>query len=235
MEVLAVITARGGSKSIPGKNAIEFLGRPLITWSVEAALKSQRISRIITTTDDETIARIAAEAGSEIPFMRPVEYAQDDTPDLPVFVHALQWLLDSEQYRPDIVVHLRPTTPLRPEGLIDEGIDRLAADPKADSIRAVCKPMNNPFKMWRLKNDGAMTPLFDSGILEPYNRPRQELPEAYWQTGTFDAFRPECLLEKGSMTGDRILPLIIDSNLAVDIDDDLSLRHAEQVCRRFGY
>jgi CMP-N-acetylneuraminic acid synthetase len=234
MNVLAVVTARGGSKSIPGKNIISFLGKPLIAWSVEAALSSSRVNRVITTTDDEAIAEAARTAGSEIPFMRPAELAQDETLDLPVFEHALRWLVEHEGYEPDIVVHLRPTTPLRPDGLVDQGIDLLASDVRADSVRAVCKPMNNPFKMWKFLDDGSMSALFESGIDEPYNQPRQGLPDAYWQTGTFDAFRPSCVLEKHSMTGDRILPLLIDTDLAVDIDDELSLRHAEEVCRRHG-
>jgi CMP-N-acetylneuraminic acid synthetase len=234
MEVLAVITARGGSKSIPGKNIIPFLGKPLIAWSVEAALAAESVTRVITTTDNAQIAAAAKAAGSEIPFIRPAELAQDETPDLPVFEHVLNWLLENESYSPDIVVHLRPTTPLRPPGLIDKGVRLLADDPAADSVRAVCKPMNNPFKMWRISADGSMRALQDCGIPEPYNQPRQKLPDAYWQTGTFDAFRPACILRKRSMTGERILPLVIDTGMAVDIDDDLSLRHAEQVCVRHG-
>jgi CMP-N-acetylneuraminic acid synthetase len=234
LEVLAVVTARGGSMSIPSKNIIPFLGKPLIAWSVESALAADSVTRVITTTDSQAIADAARAAGSEIPFTRPAALAQNDTLDLPVFEHALSWLANSEQYKPDIVVHLRPTTPLRPAGLIDEGVRLLAADPRADSIRAVCKPMNNPFKMWRIGDDGAMRPLVPLEIAEPYNLPRQMLPDAYWQTGTLDAFRPATVLEKRSMTGDRILPLIIDTGLAVDIDDELSLRHAEQVCIRYG-
>jgi CMP-N-acetylneuraminic acid synthetase len=234
MEILAVITARGGSKSIPGKNIISFLGKPLIAWSVEAALAAESVTRVITTTDHEQIAAAARAAGSEIPFMRPAELAQDDTADLPVFEHVLNWLAAHESYVPDVVVHLRPTTPLRPHGLIDRGVRLLLDDAGADSVRAVCKPMNNPFKMWRIAADSSMQALIDCGIPEPYNQPRQKLPEAYWQTGTFDAFRPACVLQKRSMTGERILPLVIDTGLAVDIDDDLSLRHAEQVCLRHG-
>ena len=173
MDVLAIITARGGSKSIPNKNIIPFLGRPLINWSVESALDSKLITRIITSTDDPDIADAAKKAGSEIPFIRPAKYAQDDTLDLPVFEHALKWLQEAESYSPKIVVHLRPTTPLRPKGLIDEGINLLINDPNADSVRAVCKPANNPFKMWKIQNDGAMVPLFESGIHEQYNQPRQ--------------------------------------------------------------
>lgn len=233
MNILALVTARGGSKGLPGKNTRPFLGKPLINWSIEAALESTFVTRVVTTTDSEEIAAAARDAGSETPFLRPAELAQDDTPDLPVFDHALAWLATEEGYRPDIILHLRPTTPLRPPGLIDEGLRRLAADESADSVRAVCSPHNNPFKMWTIAEDDALRPLVDIGIPEPYNQPRQSLPAAYWQTGTFDACRADCILAKRSMTGDRILPLVIDPKLAVDIDDEFSFVFAELAFRRF--
>jgi N-acylneuraminate cytidylyltransferase len=109
----------------------------------------------------------------------------------------------------------------------------LAADPAADSLRAVTVPANNPFKMWRISG-GVLVPLVDSGIPEQYNQPRQALPPAYWQTGTLDVMRPATVLELHSMTGRRILPMVIDPELAVDIDDPVSLALAEDRCRRFG-
>lgn len=231
--VLAVVTARGGSKGLPGKNILPFLGKPLISWSIESSLEAKLVNRVIVTTDSEEIAAIARASGAEVPFLRPSMLAQDETPDLPVFDHVLDWLDREEGYRPSILVHMRPTTPLRPAGLIDEGLRRLIADSHADSIRAVCRPHNNPFKMWRIAGDGAMQPLIDVGITEPYNQPRQVLPAAYWQTGTFDACRTSCILEKRSMTGDRILALEIDPQLAVDIDDEFSFMLAELAVQRF--
>jgi CMP-N-acetylneuraminic acid synthetase len=234
MEVLALVTARGGSKGIPGKNLVQFLGRPLIAWSISAAQEAKTVTRIVATTDDQDIAAVAKEWGAEIPFLRPAELAQDDTPDLPVFVHALNWLSETEDYHPDLVVHLRPTTPLRPAGLIDEAVESLAASENADAIRSVCVPPNNPFKMWRTDASAFMRPLFDSGIEEAYNQPRQKLPVHYWQTGMIDVTRPATILEQGSMTGRNILPLIIEAKMAVDIDDELSLAYAETVCRQYG-
>ena len=219
-EVLAVIPARGGSKGIPRKNVVELLGRPLLWWSVRAAL-------------DADIAALGEKAGAEVPFMRPAELAGDDVLDLPVFEHVLRTLADTEGYRPDLVVHLRPTSPLRPPGLVDEGVRTLAADPAADSLRAVTPPANNPFKMWRIEG-GVLVPLVDSGIHEQYNQPRQALPAAYWQTGTLDVMRAGTILDLHSMTGRRILPMVIDPELAVDIDDPLSLAVAEDRCRRHG-
>jgi N-acylneuraminate cytidylyltransferase len=233
-EILSLITARGGSKGIPHKNIVPFLGRPLIEWSILAAQASETVTRIVTSTDDAEIAAIARAAGAETPFLRPTALAQDDTLDLPVFVHALGWLADQENYRPDLVVHLRPTSPLRPPGLLDDGVRKLAADPKADSLRAVSLPANNPYKMWLLDDASPyMHALVQTDIREPYNQPRQTLPVAYWQIGVLDVIRPATILEKGSMTGDRILPMIVDPSLAVDIDDPASLAQAEANCRRW--
>jgi N-acylneuraminate cytidylyltransferase len=235
MEILALITARGGSKGIPRKNIVPFLGRPLIAWSVEAALRARSVTRIVASTDDADIAEAARSAGAEMPFLRPHSLAADDTPDLPVFRHALDWLSEHEDYHPALVIHLRPTSPLRPDGLIDEGVRRLAADPVADSLRAVCVPVNNPFKMWMLDESSPyMRPLVQTDIPEPYNQPRQALPAAYWQIGLLDVIRPATILEKGSMTGKHILPLIVDPALAVDIDDPASLERAEATCHAHG-
>ncbi len=233
MEVLAIVPARGGSKGIPRKNLVTLLGRPLLWWSVRAALDAETVTRTIVSTDDAEIADAAAAAGAEVPFLRPAELAGDTVLDLPVFEHTLRTLATAEGYAPDLVVHLRPTSPLRPPGLVDEGVRALAADPAADSLRAVTPPANNPFKMWRIV-DGVLVPLVETDIHEQYNQPRQALPAAYWQTGTLDVMRAATVLDLGSMTGRRILPLVIDPDLAVDIDDPLSLALAEDRCRRYG-
>jgi N-acylneuraminate cytidylyltransferase len=230
LEVLAIVPARGGSKGLPRKNLVDFLGRPLVTWSIEAGLRSRLVNRVVVSTDDDEIADCALQAGAEVPFRRPAEFASDDATDLPVFAHALEWHAREEGYVPELVVQLRPTSPVRPPGLVDEGIERLTADPDADSLRVVCEPANNPFKMWRL-GERYLEPLVDSGITEQYNRPRQELPKVYWQIGTLDVIRTATITQMQSMSGRRILPMIVDSTIAVDIDDARSLAHAESVAR----
>ena len=231
--MLALIPARGGSKGLPRKNLVDFLGHPLLWWSVDAGCRAQHVARVVVSTDDDEIAACAREAGAEVPFRRPAELAGDRVTDLPVFEHALDWLADEEGYEPDLVVQLRPTSPLRPDGLVDEGIERLAADPEADSLRAVCEPANNPFKMWRLEGT-YLTPLVELDVPEPYNQPRQALPRAYWQIGTLDVIRRRTITEDHSMSGRNILPMILPPSLAVDIDDERSLRHAEQAARDLG-
>ena len=153
--------------------------------------------------------------------------------DLPVFQHALEWFRTNEGYVPDIVVQLRPTSPLRPAGLVDEAVDLLLSDGAADSLRVVTEPANNPYKMWRIE-EGVLTPLVDSGIPEQYNQPRQALPTAYWQIGTLDVIRTPTITELGSMSGRRILPLVVGPELAEDIDDERSFRAAEEAARRLG-
>jgi len=221
-EILALIPARGGSKGIPRKNIRDFAGYPLITWSIAAGLKSELVRRVIVSTDDDEIAAVAREFGAETPFLRPAEFAQDNTLDLPVFEHALAWLKEHEGYLPDVVVQLRPTSPIRPRGLVDDAIRILLANEDADCVRGVVPAGQNPHKMWRLPDgeNGPMKNLLDvEGMAEPYNAPRQSLPPVYWQTGHIDAIRTSSILEKKSLTGDIIYPLVIDSRFTVDIDN----------------
>jgi len=134
-EVLAVIPARGGSKSIPRKNIEPFGGHPLLAYSIAAGLQARSVSRVIVSTEDPEIAERAVQYGAEIPFLRPTELAQDDTPDLPVFRHALGWLAEHESYHPGIVVQLRPTSPVRPRNCVDRAVEILVNSPEADSVR----------------------------------------------------------------------------------------------------
>ena len=219
MEVLVLIPARGGSKGIPRKNVRDFAGAPLIAYSIVAGLQAELVTRVIVSTDDEEIAETARAWGAEVPFMRPSEFAQDDTTDLPVFEHALQWLRENEGYQPDIVVQLRPTSPVRPVGLVDDAINTLIQHPEADCVRGVVASGQNPFKMWRISSSGQLEPLLKvAGLGEPYNAPRQALPDTFWQTGHIDAIRTSTILNKHSLTGEVIFPLIIDPLYTVDID-----------------
>ena len=233
-EVLALIPARGGSKSIPRKNIRLFAGHPLIAYSIAAGLQAERVTRVIVSTDDEEIAAIARQYGAETPFLRPAEYSQDHTADLPVFQHALHWLAEQQNYQPKIVVQLRPTSPLRRVAHINQAVSSLLEHPEADAIRTVCVPFQNPFKMWRIEADGFMRPLIENlglgqKISEPYNMPRQGLPDVFWQTGYVDAAWTATLMEKQSMTGDKILPLVIDPEDWIDIDSPDDWRRAERL------
>jgi N-acylneuraminate cytidylyltransferase len=234
LNVLALIPARGGSKSIPRKNVREFAGHPLIAYSIAAGLQAKLVNRVIVSTDDKEIAAVAQQYQAETPFLRPADLAQDNTPDLPVFQHALDWLAEHEGYSPDVVVQLRPTSPVRPIDCVDRAVQLLCDHPKADSVRGVVPSGQNPHKMWRITPQGPMIPLLQvPGIAEPYNAPRQILPQTYWQTGHIDAIRVSCIRQKHSLTGEVILPLILESQYTVDIDTLNDWQRAEWLVR-FG-
>jgi YrbI family 3-deoxy-D-manno-octulosonate 8-phosphate phosphatase len=219
-QILALIPARGGSKGIPRKNIRSFAGYPLIAWSIAAGLQTHAVNRVIVSTDDDEIAAVAREYGAETPFMRPHELAQDRTNDLPVFEHALKWLEDIESYKPDIVIQLRPTSPIRPRDCVEAAIKILVENPEADCVRGVVPAGQNPHKMWRFNGyDKPMKPLLEvESISEPYNAPRQILPSVYWQTGHIDAIRTATITRKHSLTGSMVYPLVIDQHYTVDID-----------------
>ena len=164
-----------------------------------------------------------------MPFLRPAAYAADDSLDLEVFSHALEWLKENENYSPDLVVQLRPTSPIRCLTDIEKCIERLAENPEADSLRIVTPAFHTPYKMWRLSQDGqSMKPLLTvADIAEPYNQPRQSLPTVYWQIGMLDVIRPQVILEQKSMSGRVILPYEVAQDCAIDIDDMASFQRAE--------
>ena len=227
VQTLAIIPARGGSKSIPDKNIVELAGKPLIAHSIITALETPSINRVLVTTDSDKIREISVNYNAEAPFVRPASLAKDDTPDLPVFIHCLNWILEKEDYTPDLIVHLRPTTPFRNPIIIEACIQKLLADPNADSIRGITPCREHPYKMWA--DPGMSTylePIIKSSISEPYNQPRQELPKSYYQPGYVDVIRTSTITNLNSMTGKNILGHIINQENILDIDDFQSLLFA---------
>jgi YrbI family 3-deoxy-D-manno-octulosonate 8-phosphate phosphatase len=235
-EVLAIIPARGGSKGIPRKNIRPFAGYPLIAYSIEAGLRAETVTRVIVSTDDEEIASVAREYGAEAPFLRPAEFARDDSTDLPVFTQALDWLKIHEGYEPEIMVQLRPTSPFRPLDCVDNAVRKLIDHPEADSVRGVVSAGQNPHKMWILDGDEKpMRPLLKvPGLAEPYNAPRQALPPVHWQTGHVDAIRVSTIYQKKSLSGEIILPLVLDWRYTVDIDTPFDWKRYEYLVLNSG-
>jgi CMP-N,N'-diacetyllegionaminic acid synthase len=226
-ETIAIIPARGGSKGIPRKNIARLAGKPLVTYSIEYSLNCPLISRTIVSTDDSEIADVARRCGAEVPFLRPSELALDDTPDYPVFAHALEWLRKNEGYTPELVVHLRPTSPLRPPGLIEKAVAMMTQNAEADCLRTVYETPITPYKMWRLEGK-YLKPFVQLEGKESYNMPRQDLPEVFWHNGVLDLIRAATILEKHSVSGTKILPLLMDDSfLTVDIDKPFDLIVAE--------
>ena len=212
--ILALIPARGGSKGIPGKNIMEIAGKPLIAYSILQAIKSKHIDRIIVSTDDKEIANISKKWGAEVPFLRPPEFAQDMSPDIEVFRHTLRWLEKEENYKPQLIIHLRPTGPVRKIELIDMAIEKIMQHPEADALRSVSLSLQTPYKMWEIEENEMMKPLLKiEHILDCQSLPRQALPTVYWQNGYVDIIRPRSILEYHSMWGRKVLPFVIEEQI----------------------
>lgn len=237
-EVLAIILARSGSKSIPKKSIAPCAGKPLVYYTIKAAQNAKTITRLIISTDSKEMAHVARRYGVEVPFMRPRSLAQDDTPDLPVFKHALAELKKKEGYVPDVVVHLRPTTPLKSSADIDKAVRLLLADKKADSVRSICEPLHTPFKMYRLNKNRLLEPLLSKVFaevferyIEPHNQPRQTLPDVWRHSGYVDVVRPNVITKQGVMSGTRIIPLFFEKWRDIDIDSPYEIGLAASVVK----
>jgi CMP-N-acetylneuraminic acid synthetase len=219
VEIFALIPARSGSKLIPDKNIRIIGGKPLLAHSVSHALASKLINRAIVSTDSPVYAEIARKYGAEVPFLRPSEFSQDSSTDLEVFTHALKWLAENEGYVPDICVHLRPTYPIRKIEDIDKVIQILIENPDIDSVRSVTLSKETPMKMWFRGDNGLLSPVVKTELNEPYNLPRQLLPQTYLQNACIDAVRTRVITEMKSMTGTKIFGYVMNENFDIDTEE----------------
>lgn len=226
---MAIIPARGGSKGFPGKNKAILKHAPLLAWSIAAGLEANCVSKVIVSTDSEELAQLGRIWGAEVPFLRPNEISNDQATDVMFLQHALQHFLMKEDWHPEYVVLLRPTSPLRPKGIVDTCFTKLMAHSDADSLRIVTEAPQTPYKIWWQTND-FLYPILSppDGIPEPYNAPRQSLPKAYWQIGTLDIIKSEVIISKHSASGSRILGHYLPPDYAVDIDQPGDLVIAQQ-------
>jgi N-acylneuraminate cytidylyltransferase/CMP-N,N'-diacetyllegionaminic acid synthase len=218
---LAIIPARGGSKGIPRKNILSLLGKPLIAYTIEAARKACLIGRVLVSTDDPEIAAVATQFGAEVPFLRPPELARDETPTLPVLQHLLSQLKTTENYEPEIIVLLQPTSPLRRVGDIDKAVT-LLQQTSADSVVSLCVAEHSPYWMNRLESDRVL-PFLEN--VPEYAR-RQDLPPVYRINGAVYATRRRILMEQNRLLGEDTRGIVMDAESSVDVDTPLDLKIA---------
>ena len=227
MIILCLIPARSGSKGILDKNIKILNGKPLIAHSIEQAKETTYYKnnqmRIVVTTDSEKYANIAKEYGAEIPVLRPSEISQDLSTDFEFMKHMVDYLKETENYNPDIILQLRPTQPIRKIEDINKCLDLFIENyNEYDSLRTIIPFEKSPFKMYEVKNN-ILEPLFktlkidETNIIEPYNQCRQLLPNTYLHNGYIDILKPY-LLEEGKISGDRIYPYIMNKEDTIDID-----------------
>lgn len=225
METLAIVTARGGSKSIPKKNIIDLDGEPLISHCIKAIINSKSVKRLIVTTDDKEIASVAQHYGAEIPFMRPPELAQDNTPSIPVIEHALLWLENNQKYKPDYVLLVEPTTPFIKSDQIDKTFD-LVVSKGADSGKTVIlvPRVFHPYHVRHMDSDGYLN--FDNPELH-YSHPSRQLDPKKYAHGNLWWFRRDLFLKEKKIEVGRTIGLEIDTMSAHDINDPFDLETAK--------
>ena len=212
--VLAVITARGGSKGIKDKNIKPLAGQPLIAWTIQACLNSNKLDRIITSTDKTNIADICLKYGVEVPFIRPNDLAQNDSPHIDVIIHAVDWLSTNCDYNSDYVLLLQPTSPLRSTEDINKAIE-LAMKYNADSVISVCKAAVHPYLNKQINKDGNLSDFIDKpkGYL-----PRQLHPPVYYLNGAIYLIKTEVIQKQRTFFPDSTIPYIMPVERSLDID-----------------
>lgn len=217
---LAIIPARGGSKRLPRKNILDLCGKPLISWSIEAALKSKYISKVVVSSDDEEILNISSNFGADI-IKRPYELANDTATTFDAIKHTINNL---EKY--DYIVLLQPTSPLRNEKHIDEAIE-LLEEKQADAIVSVCEMDHSPLWSNTLPKDGNMRGFLREEIL---NKRSQDLEKYYRLNGAIYICKTDKLLEnKSFFLKDNIFAYIMDRKSSIDIDEEIDFLFAQRV------
>ncbi len=225
-KILAIIPARGGSKSIPYKNIVLLGGKPLLSYAVRAIQESKLVNRLIVDTDDQKIADVAKSFGASVPYLRPAELATDTSATMPVLRNSLEWLKSKEGYVPDYVLLVQATSPFIKTAEIDAAIELIKNRPEADSVTSVIEVPNNfhPINSRLITEDGWLQ-FVDPIERAKYNQ-RQSKPKRY-AIGNLWIFTPEVIQKKDIPIGDRCLPLVIRPMSAFDVDTPEDLEIAE--------
>lgn len=220
-KVVAIIPARGGSKGVPGKNIKLLHNKPLIAYAIESAKESRYIDRVIVSTDDETIQKVALDYGAEVPFLRPPHLATDTTPTLPVLQHIVNYL-EKMNEKPDLIITLQPTSPFRTVEHIDNALEAME-DGLCESVVSVCEVDYHPLWMKKIEED-LILPYVESDI--QYTR-RQDLPVVYKMNGAIFITNTNVLMDGNLILGERTKPLLMNQEDSIDIDTIWDFKLAE--------
>ncbi len=212
---------------MPRKNLAMLAAKPLIAYTVQAALSASSLDRVIVSTDDDEIGKVAREYGANVPFCRPPDLAGDDTPVFPVILHALNWLSEHEGYRPGYIMLLQPTSPLRAVEDIESAIN-IAMTTRADAVVSVTVAHQHPYWMKRVAEDGRLTDFFPSDQIPSR---RQELPQVYALNGAIYLANTSVFLERQSFYTDRTYAYVMPPERSLDIDSEWDWYLAELILR----
>lgn len=223
-KVIAIIPARAGSKGLPWKNILPLYGKPLIAWTIEAALCASIVDEVFVTSESKEILGIAEEWGAHS-LMRPIHLASDCSSSEPVIAHAISCLRDSGQFSDFVVVFLQPTSPLRDADHIDAALAAFSSS-AGRALISVYQPDKTPFKAYVIGDDGFMTGLVSSDA--PYLR-RQDLPETFYPNGAIYIFKASAFMDSERIPRDGVVPFEMSAELSLDIDTEADLKCAEQI------
>lgn len=221
---LAIIPARGGSKGVPRKNIRELAGKPLIAWTIEEAKKSKYITKLVLSSEDEEIIEVAKKYGCEVPFVRPMELAADDTPGVDPVLHTIE---QCPGY--DYVVLLQPTSPLRTVEDIDGAIERLL-ETESEFCVSVAETLESPYWMYKL-TDNQLQPLLENASIVTR---RQDLPMVYSLNGAVYIAKTEAFLKEKSFLTSHTLGYIMSKKHSYDIDNEIDFIVCEIIKRKNG-
>jgi CMP-N,N'-diacetyllegionaminic acid synthase len=225
-KILAIIPARGGSKGIPGKNIFPIAGKPLLAWTIKAALESKLIDRTIVSSDDEGILRIASKYGAE-PIRRPKSMAGDKSLFNLLIFHTLDYLKKKEKYVPDVLVYLQPTSPLRGSKDIDRALSLLKG--KITNVISVCETDNKFLKSFLINKNGFIQGISNNSFSFMN---RQDLPKIFMPNGAIYAIKRNAFLKTGKLFTDKTIPYIMGSEKSLDIDSMEDLKKAEKILKK---
>lgn len=229
MKIVAFIFARGGSKGLPRKNLMMLGELPLLAWSIKVARKVKRIDRVIVSTDDEEIAKVALQYGAEVPFMRPKELANDDTPEWLAWRHALDYLRLEENYLPNIMVSLPATSPLRSHEDVDDCIDLFLSE-HIDGVITVNESSKNPYFNMISRDTNGLSRVVCSGSSTIFRR--QDAPHVFEMNTVCFVVNPSFVHCSSSLMSGKIKSVVIPRERSVDIDDIYDFQMAELLLLR---
>ena len=226
-KTVAIIPARGGSKGIPEKNIKPLFGKPLVAWTIEHAKKSECFNKIIVTTEDEEIAGISRKYGAEI-IKRPKELAKDESPTIDAIFHVLE-VLRTDNYNPNIIVLLQPTSPLRNVNDIEKAL-KLFLERDCESVVSVCEMEHPPYWSFTVEG-GYLNPLFENDYLKIR---RQDLPKTYIPNGAIYVSMPQMLYKYKSFYCEKTIPFVMPAERSIDIDNEIDFMLAELLVKKYG-
>lgn len=227
MNILGVIPARGGSKGVTGKNQKDLLGKPLIQYTIEVAVKSN-LSEVIVSTDDRNIASISADLGVNVPFIRPPELSSDTAQSIDVAIHALEFMQEKNVTKYDAVMLLQPTTPFRSFEDINNAIELLNNSSDADSVISVVDVEgHHPARMKFIKDGILVDPPFCEKV---ENQNRQELDKMYIRNGAVYLTKSDVILNR-SYKGRKCLALLMPNSRSINIDTETDFKLAEWILK----